>query len=79
MANEREKIELKWYTLRPMRLTGEYVDGLVAGFGGGILVSVALMYSEIIRDYWGLIRLLGLVPMCIGVSGEFRLQDRYER
>jgi hypothetical protein len=79
MIDEKNKIELKWYTIRRVRLTREYVGGILAGFGGGVVTVASLTTVDSIRDYWVLIRLLGFMVLSVGAYMAFYAQDRYER
>ena len=38
MAEQKKKVVLRWYTMRRVLMTGEYVGGLIAGFGFGVAV-----------------------------------------
>jgi F0F1-type ATP synthase assembly protein I len=74
MAARQDKIRLRWYHLRRIQLTGEYVGGVLAGFGLGIWIMAAVFKS--FAD-WPLIMLLGLLLVPIGQSIVMRAQDRY--
>lgn len=77
MASEDEKIVLKWYHIRRVRWTGEYLGGLVAGLGLGIVIMAALARCDFLRDYPFSVQLLGLVLMPVGVCVAMYAQDRY--
>jgi hypothetical protein len=77
MTDDKDKIVLRWYHLRRLKLTREYVGGLLAGLGGGIELTSALVYCDSIHGYWALIRILGLAVLAVGVSVAFDAQDRY--
>jgi hypothetical protein len=77
MPNEQDKIVLKWYHLRRVKLTREYLGGVLAGFGGGTAVMSGLVYCDSVRDYWILIRILGFSLLSIGAFMALYAQDRY--
>ncbi|MFZ1934755.1 MAG: hypothetical protein WCB27_12635 [Thermoguttaceae bacterium] len=79
MPSEKEKIELKWYHLRRVRLTREYVGGVLAGFGGGIATTAFLIQYEFLHSYWVLIKIGGLFLVSIGAFMALYAQDRYTR
>jgi hypothetical protein len=76
MANDDDKIVLKWYTIRRIRLTGEYVSGIIAGFGGGVAVTASLARLGFVRSYASLIEIVGLCVVSIGAFAAMRVQDR---
>ena len=69
----KEKIVLRWYHLRRVRFTGEYVGGLIAGFGGGLVVIGPATQCL----GWPLVGFLGLAMIWIGASIALRAQDRH--
>jgi hypothetical protein len=77
MTNEKDKIVLKWYHVRRVKLTREYVGGLLAGFGGGMVLTSALVYCDSLHGFWAPIRVLGLAMLAIGASLALHAQDRY--
>ena len=79
MASEDEKILLKWYHVRRVRLTREYLGGLVAGLGLGIVIMAALAECDFLRDYPVSIQFLGFVLIPVGVSVAIFAQDRYRK
>jgi hypothetical protein len=79
MPSEKEKIELKWYHLRRVRLTREYVGGVLVGFGGGIATTASLIQYEFLHSYWVLISIGGLFLVSIGAFMALYAQDRYTR
>lgn len=73
MASEQEKKPLKWYTLRRVKLTGEYLGGLIAGFGGGVGL-MSMIFGQQFILFW-----VGMLLVYIGAGLAFHTQDRYER
>jgi hypothetical protein len=73
MPASRQKIPLKWYTIRRIRLTGEYTGGVMAGFGLGIALIASF------RPFPGssLVMVFGFLLSPIGVAIVMRAQDRY--
>jgi hypothetical protein len=68
MDAKPDRTALKWYSLRPTGLTPEYVSGILAGLGlGVVLLSGALQY-EWLPPYWNTIRILGFLLIVIGSS-----------
>jgi F0F1-type ATP synthase assembly protein I len=74
MAAREDKIRLRWYHLRRIKLTGDYVGGVLAGFGLGIWIMAVAFKSF---AGWSLIMLLGMLLLPIGQSIVMRTQDRY--
>lgn len=70
MGSEQEKTPRK-----RMKLTGEYLGGLIAGFGFGI----SLMYELCKPDNWlSLMFPVGLFLMFIGTNLAYYAQGKYE-
>jgi F0F1-type ATP synthase assembly protein I len=74
MGTKSNKTPLKWYSIRRMKLTGEYIGGILGGFGLGILIMAGTFRSS---DYWSLIMLLGLALAAIGPAIAMHNQNRY--
>ena len=67
MATEEHEIRLKWYHVRCVRLTREYLAGLIAGFGFGVSL-MAMVFTPFVG--WSLLFLagLGLIPIGAGMA-----------
>jgi hypothetical protein len=74
MADKQEKIVLKWYHLRRVKLTREYLGGTFAGFGGGLMMASALAHYE---GALVLSQLVGLCLLSLGAGMAMYAQDRY--
>jgi hypothetical protein len=79
MTTEKAKIPLKWYHVRRVRLTTEYVGGIVAGFGLGLATTAYLMSHDAVREYWVLMQLGGLALIAIGGFVALYAQNRYSQ
>jgi hypothetical protein len=77
MPDRDDKIVLKWYHVRRVRLTREYSGGILAGFGCGVAIAASLVHIDAIREYWGLIGIFGLAVSTIGAYMALYAQDRY--
>jgi hypothetical protein len=73
MNTQPKKIELKWYHIRRVVMTGEYCGGLIAGFGGGILIMVSVLRPS----GWSLLEVIGLGLIPLGASIAMHAQGRY--
>jgi hypothetical protein len=76
MDNETTSMNMKWYDIRRLRMTREYVGGIIAGFGLGLVILSYLMNSKLIPPYWNIIMVLGFNFMWIGVCMARVAQDR---
>jgi hypothetical protein len=74
MGTKINKIPLKWYSIRRIKLTGEYIGGILGGFGLGIWIMAWTSRSS---DYWSLISFLGMALAAIGTAIAMHTQDRY--
>ena len=77
MATKTRQIRLKWYTLRRVRVTGEYGGGILAGFGMGIALSAYLAIFDVARTYLSVMWLPGLGLIAIGGFVALHAQGRY--
>jgi hypothetical protein len=77
VTDDKDKIVLKWYHLRRVKLTREYIGGVLAGFGGGMVLTSTLVHCDSIRGYWALIQVFGLAMLAVGASLALYAQDRY--
>jgi F0F1-type ATP synthase assembly protein I len=74
MHTEEEKRPLKWYHLRRVRLTREYLAGVIAGFGIGVSL-MAVVFTPFVGYY--LLYLVGLGIVGIGSGLALQAQGRY--
>ena len=74
MNTETNGTKLKWYHMRRLRLTGEYVSGTIAGFGLGVMILAYVMSLNLIPPYWSMIMLFGMILIAIGASIERHIQ-----
>lgn len=68
---------LKWYQVRKTRFTGEYLGGLLAGFGAGILI-VWSGNVGLLKTGWTTFAILG-GPALIGLGSFFAWQAQTQR
>lgn len=74
MSVETSSAKPKWYRLRRLGLTGEYISGIIAGCGLGVMTLAYVMSVNLIPPYWNTIMLFGMVLIPIGVSIECHIQ-----
>ncbi len=72
MDTKPEKIKMKWYHFPRFHITREYLAGIIAGFGLGIIIMVWATDFEIKR----LIFILGLALMSTGSLIERHIHNR---
>ncbi len=68
MGDKQNESKLKWYHPRRLGLTAEYVGGIIAGFGFGIMIVAYVMIQNLIPPYWHLIMIFGLAFIPIGAT-----------
>jgi predicted signal transduction protein with EAL and GGDEF domain len=69
-----KKIKLRWYHIRRVKVTGEYLGGVLAGFGCGIALMAVLTTPF---TGWSFVLLFGGVLSSIGSYIALHAQSRY--
>jgi hypothetical protein len=72
MDTKPDKIKLKWYHIRRLKLTGEYCGGLLAGFGMGIVTMASIIGSHFVT-----LVIPGFLLISIGGFMALHAQGRY--
>ena len=75
--SDKKKIRLRWYHIRRILMTGEYIGGIIAGFGLGVMLTAYALIYEIIPHYPGTITCFGTIVAAVGSTIALHAQNRY--
>jgi hypothetical protein len=73
---DRAGMKPKWYHLRRDELTGEYVGGMISGFGVGAAVMAGVCVNHMLNPGWTLAMVFGLMLAAIGSSIHRHMQPQ---